>query len=149
MTITLYKTTSNPKSLTKTLENASACTGAIIRDSGGVDILRPRLRVNQSISLDSYNYLKIDELGRYYFIRDARIDRTGISELECTCDVLASHSAEIKDCDAVFDRTANADAANTDIPDSMIRVTAGHYIDYYNFDNGLVYPERIIMVCNV
>lgn len=149
MTITLYKTTSNPKSLTKSLENASACTGAIIRDSGGVDILRPRLRVNQSISLDSYNYLKIDELGRYYFIRDARIDRTGISELECVCDVLASHAAEILDAPAIFDRTSNADESNVDVVDGMQRLRADTDIDYYEFNNGLVYPERIILVCNV
>lgn len=149
MTITLYKTTSSPKVLAKTLENASACTGAVIRGSGGVDILRPRLRINQSISLDTYNYLKIDELGRYYFIRDVRIDRTGISELECTCDVLASHAAEILDAPAIFDRTSNADASNVEVVDGMQRLTANQDIDYYEFNNGLVYPERIILVCNV
>jgi len=147
MTITLYHTISEQDALIKTLTSASSDVTATVRDA--VDILSPILRIQQTVRLDSYNYLYILEFDRYYWIRDIVIDRTGLSELHCECDVLMSHASEILACNAVFDRTANADIANVETADGLQRLQADQDIDYYEFDNGLTYPERIIMICNV
>ena len=105
MTITLYHTDSDPKVLTKVLTDASSTLTAAVRDA--VDIRNPVLRIQQSILLDAYNYLYIKEFDRYYWFTVV-IDRTGLSDLHCKCDVLMSHDAEIRKSPAVLSRSANA-----------------------------------------
>lgn len=147
MTVTLYHTESSEKAMYKTLERESSLTTAVLRDEA--DILRPRIRIQQTVTLEAHNYLYLPAFDRYYWIRDIVVDRTGLSELICEVDPLMSHNDQIMKCRAVYDRTANADAANVEIADSMMRLEADRLTEYIGFNRGLSYPERIIMVCNV
>lgn len=147
MTITLYHTNDNPKTVDKTLTDASSEQYATLRDA--VDILRPVLRIQRTVTLDQYNYVEIPAFGRYYFIESITVDRTGLSELQCVVDPLMSHKAELMTCPAIFDRSANADTSNVDLSDSLIRLEADRLTEYIDFTGGLHYPERIIMICNV
>ena len=147
MTIRLYHTTDDPEVMYKTLTAKSEDLTAVLRDS--TDMLRPSIRVQQTVKLAEHNYLELVEFGRFYYITDVRVDRTGLSELICMCDVLMSHADQILQCDCVFDRCSNTNESDVLIPDSMQRVLATKDIDYYNFPFGLVYPERILLVCNV
>ena len=147
MTVTLYHTDSPANSLSKDLSSESSLTTAVLRDD--VDLLRPRLRIQQTVTLEAYNYLYLPAFDRYYWILDIEVDRTGLSVLICEVDPLVSHRSQILACKAVFDRTANAVNANVDLTDSMIRLEADRLTEYIGFDRGLSYPERIIMVCNV
>lgn len=147
MTIKLYHTTDAAEDLQKNLTSESAELNAVLRDSA--DILKPVLRIQKTVKLSEYNYLQIVDFGRYYYITDIIVDRTGLSDLICTCDVLMSHAAQLLRCPCIFDRTSNADRSSVLIPDSMQRLKATKDIDYYNFPLGLTYPERILLVCNV
>lgn len=92
MKITLYKTNSNPKAITKTL------TDSLVFDDcnsiRSLDVLHPDI-VLSGTDLEKYNYAYIDDLNRYYFIKP-EITASGMYDLHAKCDVLMSHDAAIR-----------------------------------------------------
>ena len=145
MTITLYHTSDDPKTVFKTTDGTATTTSATVR--GPLDILRPVLAVQQTVKLSTHNYIEIPDLNRVYFITDISIDRTGLSILTCECDVLSSHAAGLMKCRCVVNRSDTLN--DSDIFDGMQRFKAAQDIDTYTVHGlGLCYPERVIMVCN-
>lgn len=143
MTVTLYHTSDNPLTVRKTLTNASSDNTAVIR--GPLDSLNPIVTVQRTISLSTYNYIEIS--GRFFFIRDVTVDRTGLSVLQLHIDVLYTHSAGLMQCRCAVNR---ADTLNdSGIFDGMQRFRAAQDLDCYTVNGlGLCYPERVIMICN-
>lgn len=119
MTITLYHTNDDPKKVSKTLSDASSEQYATLRDA--VDILRPVLRIQKTVTLQQYNYAEIPAFGRYYFIESITVDRTGLSELQCVVDPLMSHKDELLSCPAVLSRSA--DCVNAYVHDPQLPFT--------------------------
>lgn len=104
MTITVYKISDDRRVVNKTLGTAVATLTAIIKNDA--DILYPVLEVAYNSSVLTANYLYIDTLQRYYYIKNIKLDRQRIF-LECEVDVLKSYYNEIKNLNCVVSRQEN------------------------------------------
>lgn len=104
MTITIYKISDDRRVVNKTLGTAVATLTAIIKNDA--DILYPVLEVAYNSSVLTANYIYIDTLQRYYYIKNIKLDRQRIF-LECEVDVLKSYYNEIKNLNCVVSRQEN------------------------------------------
>lgn len=104
MTITVYKISDDRRVVNKTLGTAVATLTAIIKNDA--DILYPVLEVAYNSSVLTANYIYIDTLQRYYYIKNIKLDRQRIF-LECEVDVLKSYYNEIKNLNCVVSRQEN------------------------------------------
>lgn len=105
MLIKFYKTSSEPKSYPKVLQNELLVNGTI-RDENGFDIMNPTLRI-VDINPLSYNYLYIEEFLRYYFIVKPIYYRNNVYDLVLHEDVLQSHYAKFELLNAFINRNEN------------------------------------------
>lgn len=101
MTIKLYKTPSDPKMVTKDLNEELDVSG-IAKDP--VDIVNPVLEIEgNNLTLAGYNYAYIQDYARYYFI-EPRNDSYNLNTLMLHCDVLMSSSLWLKARSATITR---------------------------------------------
>lgn len=96
MTVTFYKCTADKRLVDKTSKMTSIMPGTIIDADNNVDIIAPSFTVEYNAnyvnpeSISTINYLKINELNRFYFIRDM-IEMPGTKLLiDALCDVRMS-----------------------------------------------------------
>lgn len=59
-----------------------------------IDILNPVFRVEADVT--NYNYIYIEELNRYYYIRRITLESNNMHKVECHIDVLKSYADVIK-----------------------------------------------------
>ena len=95
MTINLYSTGDNPKTVTKSLTAISSVTARLVHPC---NILRPELVLSgdSSVNAINANYVYIPDFGRYYFIKDHTTDTAVRIILSCEVDPLMSWAAGIK-----------------------------------------------------
>lgn len=101
--IVLGRNTSPTHQLNKQVTQVDILTGTF-RDS--VDILSPVVRIEYSNPV-GFDYVYISEFGRYYYVEDITIVRTGILDLHLSIDVLESHKAAILANTAILDKQEN------------------------------------------
>ena len=104
MQIVLYKNASEPNTINKTISNALTLSGVLREESS---ISKPTFRICSNSDISQYNYCYIPEFGRYYFISEIVIERTGIWNISTKCDVLESFKNKILDLEAVIGRQEN------------------------------------------
>lgn len=104
MTITVYKISDDRRVVNKTLGTSVATLTAVFKNDA--DILYPVLEVAYNASVLTANYLYIDTLHRYYYIKNIKLDRQRLF-LECEVDVLKSYYNEIKNLSCVVSRQEN------------------------------------------
>ena len=104
MTITVYKISDDRRVVNKTIGTAVATLTAVFKNDA--DILYPVLEVAYNASVLTANYLYIDTLQRYYYIKNIKLDRQRLF-LECEVDVLKSYYNEIKNLSCVVARQEN------------------------------------------
>lgn len=109
MTGTLYKLVGEKNRLDKTsyLTNATNITGVVIKFPSS--IIDPILTLNGTAiaNLWQFNYIRLDEFDRYYFIDDIISIANNLWEVHCHVDVLMSWKDEIKTNNALFVRSSN------------------------------------------
>lgn len=111
-TITLYKTTTDPRYLNPSYTTVATLTGTL-RDNS-TSITHPVVKIdNTGTAIDTeifttVNEAYISQFGRYYFVRDIEINYTGIVYLHLDVDVLWSFASWIKGCYVVADRSYSA-----------------------------------------
>lgn len=104
MNIILYQTNDEVNRLEKTLSNAIELTGSLREDC---DILTPTIKIESAVNISAYNYMRISDFLRYYFIKTIKVMRTGLWELTAEVDPLMSYAAQIKALPAIAGRSAN------------------------------------------
>lgn len=95
MNINLYKTTDDENVLNKTLTDQYSFT---INARSDFDILDPIIILNtneESVDLQSFNYLELVDFNRFYFIESTSMLNASLIELTCTVDVLETYKAEL------------------------------------------------------
>ena len=94
MNIILYEMNQNENTINKSKTEIVRYSIAFKND---VDIVNPeiRLRIGNDVDMDSMNYCYIDEVDRYYFIRDIRNVTRDVFNFICECDVLETYKTEI------------------------------------------------------
>lgn len=106
MVIKLYKTESDPKNVTKTLTDELSLTG-VCRDP--VNYVDPVIEIQGSSSahmLEGYNYMYIEDFGRYYFI-NVTPESYDLNIVNGHSDVLMTASAWLKQRSATITRNEN------------------------------------------
>lgn len=130
MTLTLYTNESADNVVTKTLSTALATlTGTLRKDCSIMDPVIEVEAINNSVAA-SCNYAKIDEFGRYYFVRN--IEFTGkLFRIHMHVDVLSSFQTQLKTLDAVIARQENR--YNLYLQDGLFRTYQNPYISIMPF----------------
>lgn len=86
----LYKITNQENELTKTLNNPLVLNGVFRSEVDSIDVI---VEV-ESNSVD-FNYVYIQELNKYYFIKDITHVNSKITRLILHCDVLMTYKDDI------------------------------------------------------
>src|SRR5699024_3017544 len=95
-----------------------------IRLKSDVDVVSPviRLKMDYVENLYNYNYAKIKEFGRYYFIRSIVNINRDVWEVRLECDVLESYKDDILKSDVRISRgIESGDYQNTQLDSQVIR----------------------------
>lgn len=101
MVIKLYKTASDPKSVTKILTDELLVNG-VARDP--VDVVNPVIEYQgDNATTAGYNYAYIQDYNRYYFM-DVQNDSYDLNTLTLRCDVLMTAAAFLKQRNATITR---------------------------------------------
>lgn len=85
------------------------------------DILNPVITIQTKTNLSNFNYARISQWHRYYFIQDIKIARDGLWELSLKVDVLKTYASAIKNMEGIVERQQND--YNLDITDNERIVT--------------------------
>jgi len=91
MKLTLFKTTDPRNKVNKTLTEGKDVFINLKRDEPKET---PRIKISNSLLVDTYNYAYIDSFERYYFINSTTKLNYALSELELETDLLTTY----KDC---------------------------------------------------
>lgn len=103
MTIYLYNITDEETAVPKNLSNTFGGVVGTIR--GEIDVITPKIELQTNNNKFEWNYIFIPDFKRYYFVRNWRMIRTGIVELQLAVDVLQSHYNQFFDCPIIVNRS--------------------------------------------
>lgn len=103
MILKLYKTDDDYNVINKTLTDEVTLTINFRKD---FNILAPEIYLlpEQDLEYLDYNYCYIQELDRYYYINSIEMANASLYRLNCRCDYLETHKAQLLDSTARFRR---------------------------------------------
>lgn len=133
ISITFYQNSAETNRVNKTsyMTFVSTLTGEF-KDE--IDIMSPTILIETS-DIPNYNYCYISTLGRYYFIDNYTIVRTGLIELELSVDLLMSYKDKILQQTAFINTQQNN--YNDYIVDTNRAYEQGYNIDEITLTNTL------------
>ena len=114
LTATLYISASPVEKIGKSLTSGGSYT-CTLKDT--TSVLNPVLILRTSDPVYNYNYLYIQEFGRYYFINDIRSVNNNVWEISAHVDVLETYKTAILANSAVIKRQASQYNLYLDDPD--------------------------------
>lgn len=97
--------------------------------------------------LYKYNYMYIEEFGRYYFIDDIVSVRNRLWTIHATVDVLMSFSSDILSTECIIDKVENENVANLYLDDGSFVMDSRKYNEVKEFPNGLNETGQYILIC--
>lgn len=107
MTLRLYIVLDDPRVVHKTLGGPVLTITANPTDEK--DIIEPTFVVNSTTQISSnYNYLKVEEYGRYYFITDMALDKSKNLIITTHVDVLKTYENNIPNINGMIIRSTKA-----------------------------------------
>ena len=103
MKCVLYRTSSPPNKVSKSLKNAKEYDPIRLVDE--TSILNPTIEISfdDVETVATYNYMYIPKFKRYYFIKEPRWINQ-ICYIDCICDVLMSYKTDIKNSTQLIER---------------------------------------------
>ena len=107
MQIKLYKNSSEPERVTKSLSGSITLSGTV---RGETNIINPEILIEGSPDdfPSDYNYAYIPEFERYYYINEVTAYRNNVTLLFMHVDVLMSFKDDILSNEAIVDKQALA-----------------------------------------
>lgn len=94
-----------------------------------------------------YNYMYIEEFGRWYFIDEIISVRNRLWTIRATVDVLMSFKTDILNCQAIIDKTENEFVANMYLDDGSFVMDSRKYNEIKEFPSGLNENGSYILIC--
>lgn len=128
-TVMLYKNESPVEKIGKTLSDSITVSDVVLKKD--TSILKPVLLTNDARDVYEYNYMYIEEFGRYYFIDDIVSVNNNLWEISAHVDVLETYKAAILSNQAVIRRQTNK--FNTYLNDPEWKVYADENVVAYKF----------------
>ena len=138
MQILLYNTESPRNKIHKEITLLATLSGALRDESNAVN---PTIRIADTV-MPEFNYARIPEFGRYYYLRDVRAVRSGLWEIMLESDPLMSF--DLSDVSGVVVETENG---GSDYLESRHFVrSVKSKTDILNFSNGLLETGEYILI---
>lgn len=94
-----------------------------------------------------YNYMYIEEFGRYYFIDEIISVRTGLWTIMATVDVLMSFRKDILESSVIIDKAEDEDISNLYLDDGSFVMDSRKYNEVKEFPSGLNENGSYILIC--
>ena len=141
MNSTFYENVSDERYLNKKI--TAKYTNIPIEMLNPSNVVRPNLKVSSGLIGQSVNYLYIDELERYYYIRNWTMEN-GYIRLECEVDVLMSFKNDIKKQNTIVAR--NEKLYNMYLEDNKIKIQNRTAIRTVRFPSGFTSRNLILGV---
>ena len=141
-TLRLYTNTSEYDYVDKQLTQIATDLSCIARAE--CSILSPEIEVELDSVPASANYMYILEFGRYYFIDEIVVVRTGLYRIRGAVDPLTSFATELRACSGIVHRAESAQAYNTYLDDGAFRTYANPEIRTINFPSGFSTWEYLL-----
>jgi len=153
MTVTLYTTSSSTNTVEKVLSNAKALTGGnAFRTDDSPSDRNPTITVLAARNtLNTYNYVYIEDFGAYYFIRDKIAVTAQTTKLILKKDVLYTYAAGIKSNRGMIVRQAEEEHSDVDLDDEALVVKRSELeaLTFSNFGDNVHTPTIILAVTGV
>lgn len=105
MTIQLCINKSEPERLTKQVSVGRTFSGNLIENT---DILSPSILLNTDANIMSYNYARIPEFNRYYFIDDIINEGANLWRINMSVDVASTYAKGIRNQSAIISKQENS-----------------------------------------
>lgn len=140
MTIKLYNNTSERNKIDKTLSLVATLTGSI-RDK--TDIINPVIMIERT-SPTGFNYAEITDFGRYYFVNDVTVERTGLIVLSLSVDVLRTYKTAIRSQNIIIDKSTSSN--NEYLTDENLVTMVKKKTDIKQFPSGLSSNGTFILI---
>ena len=105
MVIKLYKSSSDPRVVSKSISDEISYNSATARDA--FDVMGGSVVIATATDLSHYNYAYIVDVGRYYYINDITILRDDVWQLSLSVDVLMTYADDIRALHGTVDRQTN------------------------------------------
>ena len=140
MTCTLYTNKQDKATLKKTLSGGRGYSITFKDDN--IDIINPTIIISSDIgTLNSYNYVYLPNLNRYYFIDGFTSLFGKRTELSLSVDVLMSWQSDILKMSVIADRSTNK--GNKQMTDPLLPTLNKTTKSVYRLSNGLFYPSQL------
>lgn len=139
--INLYTNNSAPEVMDKDLTTLSTLTGTLKEPTTFVDPV-VLIETTHDIIRDC-NYIRITQFGRFYFVREIAVVRTGLYQLSCHVDVLMSFRADIRKNKAIIHRSEKSYELMLD--DGSIKVNNNPTVQTKSFPNGFTTSLEFVL----
>jgi hypothetical protein len=142
MIIELYKTSSEKNKIGKNLTNKIVLEGNLREQS---NVISPSISI-QVNNPTLYNYARIPEFNRYYYITEITSIRTGIWQISLSVDVLETYKAQIRGLKAVVDKQQGTNYSTELYDDGSFRYREDTFIETAKFQNGFSETGQYILL---
>ena len=145
ITVKLCHNSSPVEKIGKSLDAGTTLSNCLLKSPTSVH--NPVVRVQSSASdIPSYNYMYIQDLGRYYFIEDITSVNNDIWDITGRVDPLETYKDDILGNSAILENTEQI-AANKYLYDpDIFKVNCKHKTDIINFPSGLLDTGEFILI---
>lgn len=136
-TLLLYNYNGHPNTIQKSLGDAVEVQG-LHYDK----ITSTQCEVQLQGMYDTFNYVYMKELDRYYFVESSRIEQTGVVRLFITLDPLMTYADNILNARATSVKSVEYNGLSEDTPKHSARQS----ITTMNFDDALNHEGDIVLI---
>ena len=147
MQINLFKCTAENERVDKSnfIVQRFVMEGTLRKESSVIDPIITIEKTNPAKL--NYNYMYIEEFGRYYYINNIISVRNKAWEIHAHVDVLFTWRADINQMECIADKLEDGDIANTYFDDGSYIMDCRNSIMVKEFPNGLNENGEYILIC--
>ena len=141
MVIVLGTIADETNKLNKTINNVTNINGTLRQETS---VINPSVLI-EAQNLSGFNYMYINEFGRYYFITDIVSVKNGLWRVTGKVDVLMSFKSGIETCPVIL---ANTEVTQLDkyMSGEMWKTQVKSKTDIINFPSGLNNTGEYILI---
>ena len=141
LSVQLMNNSSPVDKIGKSLSAGSTYNCALKDDTS---VLDPVIILQTSDNIFSYNYMYIQQFGRYYFIKDIKSLNNNRWQVSAHVDVLETYKTEILSQSVIIEKNENN--YNNYLPDENWKTNVKTKTDIINFDNGFLENGEFILI---
>ena len=138
--ITLYENSSPANKVTKDIDRVATISGVLREETS---IMDPEFLIEYSDASDilgSVNYMYVQELGRYYFIKDIIAENNILWRLICHIDVLMTYDNQIRQQKAIVARQETK--YNMMLDDGWYMAYQNPFVQLKTFSNATPFEQQ-------